>query len=139
MADNDTNKRVELAREKARAKGAAAKAKAHKASKNEASVFLDFVRTRGIVGLAIGLAIGTIASGTIKTIVEGFINPIVQFVIGSQDRLSTNVWHVELWGRTADFQWGAALSSVITLVATIFVIYLLVRILQLDKLDKKKD
>lgn len=139
MADNDTNKRVELAREKARAKGAAAKVKAHKASKNEASVFLDFVRTRGIVGLAIGLAIGTIASGTIKTIVEGFINPIVQFVIGSQDRLSTNVWHVELWGRTADFQWGAALSSVITLVATIFVIYLLVRILQLDKLDKKKD
>lgn len=138
MADNDESKtRAQRAKERARAKGAAARAKAHRASRNETAAFVDFVRSRGVIGMAIGLAIGTIASGTIKTIVEGFVTPMVQFVVGTHRTLEVQTWHVELWGRTADFQWGAALSSLITLVATIFVIYLLVRILQLDKLDKK--
>jgi len=136
MIESESTK-VEKARKRARARAAAAKATARKLSRNETSAFIDFVRTRGIVGLAIGLAIGTVASGTIKTIVEGFITPIVQFIVGTHRTLEVQVWHVELWGRTADFQWGAALSSLITLVATIFVIYVLVRILQLDKLEKK--
>lgn len=136
MTESESTK-VEKARKRARARAAAAKATARKLSRNETSAFIDFVRTRGIVGLAIGLAIGTVASGTIKTIVEGFITPIVQFIVGTHRTLEVQVWHVELWGRTADFQWGAALSSLITLVATIFVIYVLVRILQLDKLEKK--
>ena len=136
MTDKE-EERVRTARERARARAAAARARAHKLSRNEKTAFLDFIRTRGIVGLAIGLAIGTIASGTIKTIVEGFITPVVQFIVGTHRTLEVQVWHVELWGRTADFQWGAALSSLITLLATIFVIYVLVRIFQLDKIDKK--
>lgn len=105
----------------------------------QASGFVEFIRNQGIVGLAVGLAIGTAAGATVKSLVEGFINPIVQFIVGTQDKLSTNVWHVELWGRTADFQWGAALSSVITLIATAFVIYLIVHFARLDRLDKKKE
>lgn len=104
----------------------------------QASGFLEFLRNQGVVGLAVGLAIGTAAGATVKTIVEGFINPIVQFIIGSQERLSANVWHVELWGRSADFAWGAVLSSTITLVATAFVIYLIIHFAKLDRLDKKK-
>ena len=73
-----------------------------------------------------------------KAIVEGFINPIVQFLVGSGDRLATATWHFEAWGRSADFAWGAALSSAITLLATALVIYWLVHIFKLDKLDKKK-
>lgn len=137
MTNQDDVARVMKARERARNKAIAAKVKAHKLSKNQTTDFVDFVRTRGIVGLAIGLAIGTIASGTIKTIVEGFVTPVVQFIVGTHSTLEVQVWHVELWGRTADFQWGASLSSVITLVATIFVIYLLVKVLHLEKLDKK--
>lgn len=101
--------------------------------------FLDFIRTQGIVGLAVGLAIGTAAGDTVRKIVEGFINPIVQFIVGSQDKLNSSVWTFEAFGRTADFAWGAALSSAITLLATALVIYWLVQILKLDRLDKKKD
>lgn len=136
MEDEAT--RVAKAKERARARAAKARARAHKVSKNETIAFIDFIRTRGIIGMAIGLAIGTIASGTIKTIVEGFVTPVVQFIVGTHRTLEVQVWHVELWGRTADFQWGAALSSLITLLATIFVIYLLVRIFKLDKIDKKE-
>lgn len=100
--------------------------------------FSDFVRTQGVIGLAVGLAIGTAAGDTVKRLVEGFINPIVQFIVGSGDKLASATWHVELFGRTADFAWGAALSSFITLVATALVIYWLVHIFKLDRLDKKK-
>ncbi len=100
--------------------------------------FLNFIRTQGVIGLAVGLAIGTAAGDTVKKIVEGFINPIVQFIVGTESKLSTSVWHVELFGRSADFAWGAALSSAITLVATALVIYWIVYIFKLDKLDKKK-
>lgn len=102
------------------------------------SGFLDFIRSQGVIGLAVGLAIGAAAGDTVKKLVEGFINPIVQFIVGSGDKLATATWHFEAWGRSADFAWGAALSSAITLLATALVIYWLVHIFKLDKLDKKK-
>lgn len=105
----------------------------------QATSFADFIRDKGIVGMAIGLAIGTVASGTIRTIVEGFVTPLVQFVVGTHKNLEVQMWHIELWGRTADFRWGATLSSLITLVATVYVIYVLVHMAGLDRLDKKKD
>lgn len=103
-----------------------------------AAGFVDFIRTQGVVGLAVGLAIGTAAGDTVRKLVEGFINPIVQFIVGSQEGLQAAVWHVELWGRQADFAWGAFVSSAITLVATAFVIYLIIHSAKLDRLDKKK-
>jgi large conductance mechanosensitive channel len=123
----------------ARAKAAAAKAKAANASKSHGGGFVEFIRTQGVVGLAVGLAIGTAAGATVKTIVEGFITPIVQFIVGTHKGLESNIWHVDLWGRTADFKWGATLSSLITLIATALVIYWLINIFKLDRLDKKKD
>lgn len=107
--------------------------------KEHASGFMTFIRTQGVVGLAVGLAIGTAAGDTVSKMVEGFINPIVQFVVGSQDSLQAAVWRLELFGRSADFAWGAFVSSAITLTATALVIYWIVHIMKLDKLDKKKD
>ena len=92
-----------------------------------------------MVGLAVGLAIGTAAGDTVRKLVDGFINPIVQFIVGSQDALNAAVWRVELWGRSADFAWGAFVSSAITLLATALVIYWIINVLKLDRLDKKKD
>jgi large conductance mechanosensitive channel len=106
--------------------------------KQHGSGFINFIREQGIIGLAVGLAIGAAAGDTVKKLVEGFINPIVQFLVGSST-LTDAVWHVELWGRTADFKWGAFVSSAITLLATAFVIYIIIHFLKLDKLDKKKD
>ena len=101
--------------------------------------FVNFIREQGVVGMAVGLAIGTAAGATVKTLVEAFISPLVQFIVGSQKGLEEAVWHVDLWGRTADFKWGAFVSSAITLVATAFVIYLIVHFAKLDRLDKQKD
>ncbi len=142
MADKPKSKtaKVAAARAKATEKAKAVKAKAKAVTPTKhASGFTDFVRTQGVVGLAVGLAIGTAAGATVKALVTGFINPIVQFIVGSQAGLEAASWHVKLWGRTADFAWGAAVSSAITLVATALVIYWIVHVFKLDKLDKKKD
>lgn len=108
----------------------------------EASGFITFVREQGVVGLAVGLAVGTAAGAAVKQIVDGFINPIVGFLIGGID-LAKVKWtiispHTDGTGGLA-LAWGAILSSLITLVATALVIYWLVHIAKLDRLDKKKD
>ncbi len=113
-------------------------AAARENSKAHGGGFLEFIRTQGVIGLAVGLAIGAAAGDTVKTLVEGFISPIVQFIVGSQDALNAAVWRVELFGRSADFAWGAFVSSAITLLATALVIYWIIHILKLDRLDKKK-
>ncbi|MGV9002105.1 MAG: MscL family protein [Candidatus Saccharimonadaceae bacterium] len=107
--------------------------------KGQIGGFFDFIRSQGVIGLAVGLAIGAAAGDTVKKIVEGFINPIVQFITGSGSTLATSTWTFHAFGRSATFAWGAALSSLITLLATALVIYWLVNIFRLDKLDKKKN
>lgn len=122
-----------------KAKASAARAKATAATTGHASGFVNFIRTQGVIGLAVGLAIGAAAGDTVKKLVEGFINPIVQFIVGSQEALANASWTFEAFGRQAEFKWGAFVSSLIALLATALVIYLIIHGLKLDRLDKKKD
>lgn len=108
------------------------------AATGRAADFMNFVREQGVVGLAVGLAIGTAAGASVKSIVEGFINPVITLLVGSQEGLMAAKWHVEIGERSADFAWGAVLSSLITLITTALVIYWVVKVAKLDRLDKKK-
>jgi len=135
MVNQETSERRKRAAQKA--KGVATSGASH--VKGHVGGFVGFVREQGIIGLAIGLAVGVAAGDTVKKIVEGFINPIVQFITGTDDQLSASTWTFDAFGRSATFAWGAALSSLITLLATALVIYWLVTIFKLDKLDKKKN
>jgi large conductance mechanosensitive channel len=123
----------------ATAKAAAAKAKASAVTKGHANGFMNFIREQGVVGLAVGLAIGTAAGDTVKKLVQAFIDPLVQLLIGSQQGLQASTFSVEVLGRTAVFAWGAFVSSLITLIAVALVVYAFVHMLKLDKVDKKKD
>lgn len=109
--------------------------------KERGNGFLTFVREQGVVGLAVGLAIGTAAGASVKQIVDGLINPIVGFLIGGIDlsELSWVIVKANSQGKGGlELEWGAILSSLITLLATAFVIYWLIHVAKLDRLDKKK-
>lgn len=123
---------------KAREKALLAKTKVKESGTVHASGFMSFIREQGVVGLAVGLAIGTAAGDTVRKLVEGFVSPIVQFLIGSRAGLEANIWHIEIFGRSADFKWGAFVSSAIALLATALVVYWFIHILKLDRIDKKK-
>ncbi len=114
-----------------------------KIMKNHAGGFLDFVREQGVVGLAVGLAIGTAAGASVKVIVDEFIAPIVALLTRGVDLNSLRWVIVEANTKTAQPEvaigYGMIISSVITLLATAFVVYQIVHILKLDRMDKKKD
>lgn len=100
--------------------------------------FVDFVREQGVIGLAVGLAIGVAAGQAVASIVDNFINPIVGFILGGTD-LSQLKWETGLENNGVElvFGWGAIVSAIITLLATAFVIFYIIRAMKLDKLDKK--
>lgn len=128
-----------MARSKSNIKQRAAAAREKAASvTSHGSGFADFIREQGVIGLAVGLAIGTAAGDTVKRLVEAFINPIVQLLIGSQAGLESATWTLEIGDRVGEFKWGAFVSSLIALIATALVIYLIIHLLKLDRLDKKK-
>lgn len=115
--------------------------KVSEAGKSNVGGFIDFVREQGVVGLAVGLAVGTAAGASVRQIVDQFISPIVGFIIGGIDlnALTWVVFQPNAEGRGGlEIGWGAILSSLITLIATAFVIYWIVHVAKLDRLDKKK-
>lgn len=130
MAEKKTAKAT--AAIKARAAAAAEKTKGH------GNGFVDFIREQGVIGLAVGLAIGTAAGDTVRKLVEGFINPIVQLLVGSQEGLQAASFTIKIGDRQGEFLWGAFVSSLISLLATALVVYLVVHWMKLDRLDKKK-
>ena len=101
--------------------------------------FMNFIREQGVIGLAVGLAIGTAAGDTVKKLVQAFIDPLVQLLVGSQKGLQAAEFTVNVGDRHGVFAWGAFVSSLITLLAVALVVYVIVRMLKLDRLDKKKD
>ena len=107
-------------------------------AKGHAGGFMSFVREQGVVGLAVGLAIGTAAGATVKVIVEELINPLVALLTQGVD-LSDLKWDVSVGSGTASFGYGAILSSVIILLATAFIVYQVVHVAKLDRMDKKND
>ena len=100
--------------------------------------FMTFVGEHGVVGLAVGLAIGTQVGQTVKAVVDGFINPLVGLLVGNQAGLQEAHFSLTLGDRTANFMWGAVISSLIVLLAVSAVIYYVVMGLRLDKLDQTK-
>lgn len=107
--------------------------------KKQLANFLDFVREQGVIGLAIGLAVGTQAAILVKDVVATLINPIIGLIIGNPKGLQAAVWKVELGGREATFAFGQLIYSIIVFAAVCLVIYFVIHGLKLDKLDKKKD
>ncbi len=109
-------------------------------AKKELSSFMDFVRQQGVVGIAVGLAVGVAAANAVREVVDGLISPIVGFILAGTE-LSEITWNTGLTRHGVDlvFAWGSALNGIIILLATAFIIYIIVHKFRLDRLDKKKD
>jgi large conductance mechanosensitive channel len=111
-----------------------------KHAKKELGAFMEFVRKQGVVGMAVGLAIGVAAAGAVSDIVEGLINPVVGFLLAGTD-LTEATWNTGFSraGEDLVLSWGLALNGILVLLATAFVVYMIVHKAKLDRLDKKKE
>jgi large conductance mechanosensitive channel len=103
--------------------------------------FMDFIREQGVIGLAVGLTLGTAITVFVKSIVDNIINPLIGTILPGGTDLSNK--YVCLTAENGEcinkLSWGAVVSNFISFLAIAALIYFVVRGLKLDRLDKKKD
>lgn len=148
-SQKSTNKtKKDIKAEAVAAKREAAKVRrelAHEKAKNLAIAstgklqgFVDFIREKGVVGLAIGLAIGTAATGLVTQIVNAVITPTISLIVGDKGLSGLNTT-ITILGRSEEFLFGDMIDALIKFMAIAAVIYFVVMGFKLDKLDKKKE
>lgn len=98
--------------------------------------FLDFIRDKGVVGLAVGIITGGAVSKTVTSIVDNLLSPLVGALTGAAGNLSDLSYIMPFTKVT--FKYGAVISSVIDLIAVLLVVYLIFVKSPLNKIDKKK-
>lgn len=103
---------------------------------NPVSGFTTFLRDYAVVGLAVGFIIGLQAQNLMKQLVSSFIDPAFNLLFGQA--LSQRTFTLEWHGRTSDFPWGAFTYVLLNFLFVLAVIYAIVKILKLDRLEKPK-
>jgi len=96
--------------------------------------FIDFIRERGIVGLAVAFIIGGAITKLVASFVTDIINPILGILLSKTKSLET--MSLSLGGNK--IMWGHFLSVTIDFLIISFVVYLIFKVLGLEKIDKKK-
>jgi large conductance mechanosensitive channel len=102
--------------------------------KNTFNDFLHFIRTQGVVGLAVGFILGKAVSDVVGSIVNDLINPIIGILLGKLGDLSA----LSVQVLSANITYGKFISIVINFLIIAGVVYFGVKKLGLDKLDKPK-
>lgn len=101
--------------------------------------FVDFLREQSVVGLAIGLVLGTQAKTLVDQLVLSFFNPLTGLLLPGEGTLKQKTVTIEWAGKSEIFAWGAFVSSLLTFVLVAAVVYYVFKGLRLDRLDKKKE
>ncbi len=97
--------------------------------------FMDFIRTQGVVGLAVGFILGGSVSKVVTSIVNDLINPLLGLVLGAAGDLKS--YYLQIGA--SKIMWGNFIATLIDFCVIASVVYFGVKKLGLDKLDKKKE
>jgi len=112
-----------------------------KSGESQMKAFLDFIRSQGVVGLAIGLVLGGAISVMVKSLIDNVVMPPLGFLLGSADGLKglTITMGSTASGQPVVLHYGIFINDLINFVIIALVVYLVVHLLRVDKFDKKKD
>lgn len=97
--------------------------------------FINFIRERGVVGLAVGFILGGAVSKVVSSLVNDIINPIIGLVLGISKGLASAVINIG----SAEILLGNFISILIDFIVIALVVYFGIKGLGLDKLDKKSE
>jgi len=106
--------------------------------KTLAQKFFHFLKTFGIIGLAIAFVIGQAASGLVTSFVDDIINPLIGLFLpaGNLDAVSMQVPNIS--GGTTEFRIGHLISSIIDFMIIALVVFLAYKQLSRFKLVDDK-
>lgn len=102
--------------------------------------FVDFIREQGVVSLAVGLILGLAAKSLVDSFVANFVNPVVGVILGGNNLAHQYLCleRTEAGLCTSKIGFGQFFSDFISFVIMALIVYLVVKKLKLDKLDKPK-
>lgn len=106
---------------------------ARSAISGELGGFLGFIRSQGVVGLAVGFILGGAISDVVSSLVNDIINPVLSVILQRTDALQDAVLNV---GPIA-IRWGHFVAVLIDFTVVAFVVYYGVKLLRLDKPEPK--
>ncbi len=111
-----------------------------KAGESQLKGFLEFIRTQGVVGLAVGLVLGGAVSVMVKSLVDNIVMPPLGLLLGSAEGLRGLAWTMGTTndGKDVILHYGYFLNDFINFIIIAFVVYFIVRLLKVENLDKKK-
>ena len=103
-----------------------------------AQEFFYFLKTFGIIGLAIAFVIGQAASRLVTALVNDIIDPIIGFFLpaGSLDTLTFKI--TNLAGSTTEFKYGDLISNIIDFLIIALIVFLAYKQLSKYKLVEDK-
>ena len=99
--------------------------------KGQVSGFIEFIRERGVMGLAIGFVLGGAVSRITTSFSADVVNPSLAYLFGGTERLTDiSIGSIAI---------GKFLAAVLDFFILALVVYLIFKVLKLDQLDKKKE
>src|SRR5919109_2290750 len=103
-----------------------------------AQEFFDFLKTFGIIGLAIAFIIGQAASRLVTAFVENIIDPFIGLFLpaGSLESMSVKVTNIV--GSTSEFKYGDLISNIIDFLIIALIVFLAYKQLSKYKLVEDK-
>lgn len=98
--------------------------------------FVNFLRDYAVVGLAVGFIIGLQAQTLMKQLVDSFITPFLNLLVGDMQSKQTTL---ALGTKSATLAWGKFIYSFVSFLFVVLFVYLIVKLFKLDRLGAKKE
>ncbi|MEI6528540.1 MAG: MscL family protein [bacterium] len=102
--------------------------------KSHLADFMNFIRTQGVVGLAVAFILGGAISALVASLVTNLINPVLGVALGKAKDMADA--YLGFFG--GKIMYGKFINDLINFLVIAFVVYFGVKKIGLDKIDKPK-
>jgi large conductance mechanosensitive channel len=111
-----------------------------KVSKSQFKGFSNFIKTQGVIGLAIGLILGSTVNTLVRSLIDNVIMPPVGLLLGSAEGIKglSITLGKTAGGKVAVLNYGIFLNDFVNFLVIAFTVYFIVRLFRLDKTDTDK-
>lgn len=96
--------------------------------------FIEFIRSQGVIGLAIGFILGGAVSKVVAAFTSDIVNPIIGGFFSQVDALADATVQIG----PATILWGDFVVVLIDFIIIAAVVYFIFKGLGLEKIDKKE-
>lgn len=100
--------------------------------------FIEFLKTFGIIGLAIAFIIGQAASRLVTAVVNDIISPFIGLFLPAGDLSSMKVDIKNMFGATSTFAYGDLIKNIIDFIIIAFVVFIAYKQLSKYKIVEDK-